>query len=317
MALDPQIEYVLGLVEKAGFPEFCDLGPEAARELFEATAPKLDIRPENVFRVEDRFIPGLPDPIPLRIYTPREPAAGEQLPILVYLHGGGFVVGSLDSYDSLCRALANRADCIVVSVDYRLAPEHKFPAAVEDCVEALNWVAENAGEFDGDAARIAIAGDSAGGNLAAVTAIVARDDEAPALCSQILVYPVAAGTPDSYSHHAFAEKLLLTRRNILWFYDQYLNGPEEATDPRFAPLETVDLSGLPPTLLIVAGYDPLRDEGLAYGERLRLAGVDVTVSNYEGMIHGFLTMSDAVDQGKVAIDQICATLRAAFAPAEG
>ena len=315
MALDPQVEFVLGLIEKSGYPELCDMEPEEARAFFDAQAPKLDIRPENVFRVEDRFIPGPDQPIPLRIYTPRQPVAGERLPLLVYLHGGGFVVGSLDSYDSLCRALANRVDCVVVSVDYRLAPEHKFPAAVEDCIEALNWVAENADEIDGDAARLAIAGDSAGGNLAAVTAIAARDDGGPSLCCQVLVYPVAAGTPDSFSHHAFAEKRLLTRRNILWFYEQYLNGPEDAKNPRFAPLETPDLAGLPPTLLIVAGHDPLRDEGLAYGERLRQAGVAVTLHNYEGMVHGFLTMSDVIDKGGEAIEEASRTLREAFATA--
>ena len=171
MALDPQIEYVLDLVEKAGYPELCDLTPEAAREQFDATAPKLDARPQNVFRVEDRFIPGPAGAIPVRIYTPRETAEGETLPVLAYLHGGGFVVGSLDSYDSLCRVLANFTECIVVSVDYRLAPEHKFPAAVEDCIAALDWIDTNAEEFDGDPDRLALAGDSAGGNLAAVTAI--------------------------------------------------------------------------------------------------------------------------------------------------
>lgn len=312
MTLDPQAQFVLELVEKANYPELCDLPPEEAREMFEATAPKLAVRPENVFRVEDRYIPGLADPIPLRIYTPAEPAAGERFPVLVYLHGGGFVVGSLDSYDSTCRVLANRSGCIVVSVDYRLAPEHKFPAAVEDCVEALNWVAENAEEIDADPARMAIAGDSAGGNLAAVTTVVARDDGGPALQLSVLIYPVAAGTPNSYSHHAFAEKHFLTRRTILWFYEQYLNGPDDAADPRFAPLETPDLSGLPPTLLIVAGYDPLRDEGLAYGERLRQAGVEVTVSNYEGMLHGFVTMADVVDKGMEAIDEISDALRKTF-----
>lgn len=312
MTLDPQAQFVLELVENANLPELCDLPPGEAREMFEATAPKLAVRPENVFRVEDRYIPGLADPIPLRIYTPVELAAGERLPVLVYLHGGGFVVGSLDSYDSTCRVLANRSGCIVVSVDYRLAPEHKFPAAVDDCVEALNWVAENAEEIDADPERMAIAGDSAGGNLAAVATVVARDDGGPALQLSVLIYPVAAGTPNSYSHHAFAEKHFLTRRTILWFYEQYLNGPDDAADPRFAPLETPDLSGLPPTLLIVAGYDPLRDEGLAYGERLRQAGVEVTISNYEGMLHGFITMADVVDKGMEAIDEISDALRKTF-----
>ncbi|MBC8241838.1 MAG: alpha/beta hydrolase, partial [Alphaproteobacteria bacterium] len=171
MTLDPQIEYVLGLIEKSPYPELHSVSAAEAREIFEITAPPLNIRPEDVFRTEDRWIDGVEGDIPIRIYTPHEPGLGEKLPILVFYHGGGFVVGSLDSYDNLCRALANRADCIVVSVDYRLAPEHKFPAAVDDALEAYQWVSDHAGELDGDARRMAIAGDSARGNITAVTAL--------------------------------------------------------------------------------------------------------------------------------------------------
>jgi len=312
MTLDPQVETVLGLIEQAGYPEFWELSPEDARALFDATVPKLDIRPESVFRWEERRIPGPGGEIPVRVYTPVEPAVDAPLPVLVYFHGGGFVIGSLDSYDALCRAVANRAGCIVVSVDYRLAPEAKFPAAAEDCLAALDWVHDHADEIDADPTRIAVGGDSAGGNLAAVTALQARDRGGPALRLQLLIYPVLAGEPESESHHAFAEGLLLTRRNLLWFYDHYLNGPADRTDPRFAPLSADDLSALPEALLIVAGYDPLRDEGLAYGERLQAAGVTTEVSNYAGMVHGFVSMADAVDKGLEAIEQCAVVLRRAF-----
>lgn len=312
MAVDPQVQFVLDLVEKAGYPSFHELSPADARAMFDDTAPKLDIRPENVFRWEQRSIPGPEGEIPVRVYVPREAAAGELLPVLVYYHGGGFVIGSLDSYDSLCRAIANRADCIVVSVDYRLAPEHKFPAAVDDCCAALDWVEAMAEELGGDPDRIAIGGDSAGGNLAAVTAINARDNDGPPLVLQVLIYPVLGGAPETASHHDFAVGYLLTRKNILWFYDHYLNDEAELSDPRFAPLLADDLSGLPPTLLIVAGYDPLCDEGLAYGARLKEAGVTVDLARYPGMTHGFVTMSDPIDKGKEAIDQIARALRQAF-----
>ena len=312
MALDPQVEYVLELVAQSPYPEFHTVSAEEARDIFETTAPALNIRPEDVFRTEDRWIEGPGGDIPLRIYTPRQPGAGELLPMLVFYHGGGFVIGSLDSYDSLCRAIANRADCIVVSVDYRLAPEHKFPAAADDALEAYQWVSDHAEELDGDPRRTAIAGDSAGGNITAVTAIGIRDaGEIPPLL-QILIYPVTGGAPETPSHHEFADGLLLTRANILWFYGQYLDRPEDASDPRFAPLLDDDLSGLPPALVIVAGYDPLRDEGIAYAERLRQAGVQTELTNYEGMVHGFLSLADAVDQGKTAIDQVAAALRDAF-----
>jgi acetyl esterase len=312
MTLDPQIEYVLGLVAKSPYPEFHTLAPARAREIFEDTAAALNIRPEDVHRSEDRLIEGAGGDIPIRIYTPHEPAEGEKPPILVFYHGGGFVIGSLDSYDSLCRALANRAACIVVSVDYRLAPEHKFPAAVDDALEAYQWIADHASELDGDVARMAIAGDSAGGNVAAVTAIGIRDEGDIAPLLQILIYPVTDGTPETPSHHEFAEGRLLTRGNILWFYGHYMTNPEDAKNPRFAPLLAEDLTGLAPALVIVAGHDPLRDEGIAYAERLRQAGVVVELSNYEGMVHGFLSFADAVDQGKAAIEQVAAALRTAF-----
>ncbi len=313
MTLDPQVEYVLGLVEKSPYPEFHTVSPQEAREIFEETAPALNIRPEDVFRSEDRWIEGGNGDIPLRIYTPRQPGAGERLPVLVFYHGGGFVIGSLDSYDSLCRAIANRADCIVVSVDYRLAPEHKFPAAVDDALEAYQWVADHAHELDGDVRRMAIAGDSAGGNVTAVTALGIRDEGDVAPLLQILIYPVLDGTPERPSHHEFAEGKLLTRGNILWFYDHYMNDADDVLNPRFSPILAEDLSGLAPALVIVAGYDPLRDEGIEYAGRLEDAGVKVELSNYEGMVHGFLSIADAVDQGKAGIEHVASALREVFA----
>lgn len=312
MSLDPQIEYVLELVKNAGYPELHELSPADARAQFEQTVTVLDADPADVFDCADRAIDGPHGPIPIRIYTPRQPGPDTPLPVLLWLHGGGFVIGGLESYDSICRSLAIKADCIVVSVDYRLAPEHVFPAAPDDCYAALRWTAAHAHELGGDAQRIAVAGDSAGGNLSAVTAIAARDGGGPDLIFQLLVYPCTAPAPDSASHHDFAEGYLLTRGNIEWFYGLYTPDPTDRQDPRYAPLLCPDLSGLPPALVIVAGYDPLRDEGIAYAERLKEAGVPVELTNYAGMIHGFYSMSGAVDAGREAIDQSAKALRAAF-----
>jgi len=317
MAVDGDIQKILDLIKQAGRPPYREQTLEEARAGYQVMVNLMDPEEEPIHRSQDRSIPGPAGEIPVRVYWPREAGSGETLGVFIYLHGGGFVIGSLDSYDSLCRVLANMAECMVVSVDYRLGPEHKFPAAVDDGLEAYQWVSDHAHELDGDNRRMAIAGDSAGGNVTAVTAIGIRDEgDIPPLL-QVLIYPVAGGAPETPSHYEFAEGLLLTRANILWFYDQYLDQPEDAADPRFAPLLAEDLSGLAPALVIVAGYDPLRDEGIAYAERLHAAGVKVELANYEGMVHGFVSLADAVDQGKVAIDQITAALRDAFAAKNG
>lgn len=312
MPLDPQIEVVINLVKQANAPEFWQLTPDQAREQYLLRTDKLKVR-EPIHKTEDRRIPGPANDIPIRIYQPREPKPGEKLPILVWYHGGGFVIGNLDTHDSACRLLANQADCLVVSVDYRLAPEYKFPAAVEDCEAALKWVAQHAAEIEGDAARIAVGGDSAGANLATVVALLARDMGFPGLVFQLLIYPCVAPEPETPSHHKFAEGYVLTRNTVTWFFKQYLRSRKDENDPRYAPLIADDLSGLPPTLVLVAGYDPLRDEGVEYAKRLVEAGNRVRLSNYEGMIHGFYLMGGAVDAARTAVAESAEMLKAAFA----
>ncbi|HWQ39631.1 MAG TPA: alpha/beta hydrolase [Burkholderiales bacterium] len=311
MPLDPQAQRVIDLVRKANAPEFWQLTPDQAREQYRLRVDKLKVR-EDIHRTEDRRIPGPGSHLPIRIYTPRELKAGEKLPVLVWYHGGGFVIGDLETHDSACRMLANRAECIVVAVDYRLAPEFKFPAAVEDSEAALKWIALHAVEFGGDAQRIAVGGDSAGGNLAAVVAILARNAGHPKLAFQLLVYPAVAPEPETDSHHRFAEGYLLTRRTITWFYRHYLRSPKDANDFRYAPLVADDLSDLPPAFVLVAGYDPLRDEGVEYAKRLIAAGNRVRLTSYEGMIHGFYLMGGAVDAAKRAVDESAEMLRDAF-----
>jgi acetyl esterase len=316
MALDPQAQFVIGLVKQAGLPEFWQLTPAQAREQYRLRVAKLAPK-EPIFRTLERPIPGPGNELAIRIYQPREALAGELFPVLVWYHGGGFMIGDLDTHDSACRMLANQADCLVVAVDYRLAPEFKFPAAVEDSIAALRWVALHAREIGGDPERIAAGGDSAGGNLAAVCALLARNEGHPRLVFQLLVYPCTAPEPEMPSHREFAEGYVLTRNTVTWFYKQYVRSPKEFQDFRFAPLAADDLSNLPPALVIVAGYDPLRDEGVEYARRLIEAGNRVTLVNYEGMVHGFYLMGGAVSAARRAIAQSAAALREAFAPSAG
>ena len=312
MPLDRQAEIILGLVKSANLPELWQLTPAQAREQYMLRVAKLATK-EPVFRSFDRRIPGPGQDLTIRVYEPREAKPGEKLPVLLWFHGGGFVIGNLDTHDHACRALATQAECLVVAVDYRLAPECKFPAAVDDCMAALRWLALHAVEIGGDPSRIAVGGDSAGANLATVCAIVARNDGYPKLAHQLLIYPCTAPEPETPSHRKFAEGYLLTRNTITWFYKQYLRSPRESNDFRFAPLVAEDLSSLPPVLVLVAGYDPLRDEGVDYAKRLIEAGNRVTLVNYEGMIHGFLLMGGAVDGAKRALRQAAEALREAFA----
>lgn len=261
-------------------------------------------------RVEDRTIPGPGGALPVRLYTP---AGSGPFPMLVWFHGGGWVVGDVESADPTARHLAVGAGCVVVSVDYRLAPETKFPGAAEDCYAATRWAVAHAAEIHGDAERLAVGGDSAGGNLAAAVTLMARDQRGPALAFQLLVYPVTHCNYATKSYQAYAEGHLLSRASMQWYWDMYLHTPADAQNPYAAPLVASDLSGLPPALVLTAECDPLCDEGAAYAQRLSAAGVPTTYSCYGGMIHGFFGMPAVLDKGKQAVAEASAALRQAFA----
>jgi len=307
--LDPQAEALLQQMAQMNMPPLHTLTPAQAREMMRGMAA-LSGEPEVVANVENLTIPGPGGQIPVRIYTPR---GDGPFPILVFFHGGGWVICDLDTHDNLCRSLTNRARCVVVSVDYRLAPEHKFPAAVEDAYAATRWVAKNARRINGDPARIAVGGDSAGGNLSAVVAIMARDQDGPGLTYQLLIYPATdISSANTDSHRNYADGYFLTRGDGDWFCGHYLNCEEDRLHHRASPLLAPDLSGLPPALVITAEFDVLRDEGESYAKRLKKAGVPVKCTRYKGMIHGFMSMDGLLSQARTGIDEASAALREAF-----
>jgi acetyl esterase len=310
MPLDPQAKRVLDALAAVTMPDPWTIDPA----VFRAQVREMRVAaPEQpIGAVVDRAFPGPAGELPLRIYTPLERERGA-LPVLVFFHGGGFVIGDLDSHDGTCRALANAARCAVVAVDYRLAPEAKFPAAAEDCYAATCWVGANAAALGVDATRIAVGGDSAGGNLAAVTALVARDRRGPRLVHQLLVYPVIDCAFDTKSYLENAEGYFLTREMMRWFWHHYLEKPEQAADPIASPIRAATLAGVAPATVITAEYDPLCDEGEAYASRLSQAGVPTTLTRYDGVIHGFFGMTNAIDKAQLAVAQAASELRAAFA----
>jgi acetyl esterase len=265
---------------------------------------------EAVHAVEDRVLPGPAGDLPVRIYHPSD---RRPLPVLVFFHGGGFVIGDLETHDRTCRALANRSESIVVAVDYRLAPEHPFPAGVEDACAAVAWVAQHATELGGDPARLAVGGDSAGGNLAAVTTLWARDQGIP-LRFQLLIYPAVDMESDAYpSRDENAKGFMLDREAQEWFVTQYFGAdPPEMTNWRLAPIRASSHAGLPPALVITAEFDPLRDEGAAYAAKLESAGGAATLSCYDGMIHGFVGLSPFVAAAAKAVDEAGAAARQAL-----
>lgn len=265
--------------------------------------------PEEVARVVDATAPGPGGDIPLRIYVP----AGEgPLRTLVFFHGGGWVIGDLDSHDGVCRALANRAGAVVASVGYRLAPEHRFPAAVEDAYAAVVWAAAHIGGYGGDPARLAVGGDSAGGNLAAVVCQTARDQRGPAIGFQLLIYPATDRHDDSPSMRQNARGPLLSRAWMEWFHGFYQSGPDDGMDPRMSPSRAADLSGLPPALVVTAEFDPLRDQGAAYAARMAQAGVRVEHLPVDGLFHGFIQMAGVLDPAREVLDHSGRALRAAL-----
>jgi len=307
MPLDPQARALLDQFVAIGGQPLSSMPVADARHAMEVLA-SMRGEPPPIRSAVDRRIPGPAGEIPVRVYTPNATAP---LPLLVYFHGGGWVLGGLDTHDGVCRALANGAECIVVSVDYRLAPEHKFPAAAEDCYAATRWVAANAAELGGDAQRMAIGGDSAGGNLTAVVALMARDRGGPPLVFQLLIYPVTMAAFDTQSYRDNADGYLLTTADMRWFWNHYLDRANDAANPYASPLMGT-LTGLPPALVITAEFDPLRDEGEQYAHRLEEAGVAARISRYDGMIHGFFGMGHLMDKAKAAVQEACATLRMVF-----
>jgi acetyl esterase/lipase len=310
MPLDPQVQTLLDQAAAAGRPPLRSQTVEESRALMRSMIPVRGPGPE-VRSVANRTIAGTGGDIPVRVYRPE---GRGPFPLLVWFHGGGWVLGDLDTADSTCRSLTVKAGGVVVSVDYRLAPEHPFPAGVDDAYAAASWVASHASEVDGDPGRIAVGGDSAGGNLATVTASQAKRRGGPQFCFQLLVYPVTDGTMDQPSYRDNGEGYQLTADAMEWFYDLYL-GSRDHKDPLASPLyaKVGDLAGLPPALVITAEFDPLRDEGEAYSRRLEEAGVPVKLSRYDGQIHGFFALDTLIDAGRAALDEAAAALREAFA----
>ncbi len=309
MATHPQVQVLLDMMLQMGGADLTDLPLTEARAMFKALSSME--QGEEVDRVDDRHIPGVDGDIPIRVYTPYA-AVGQAHGVLLWFHGGGWVIGDLDTADATCRALANRAGCVVVSVDYRLAPEHQAPAALDDCMTALAWTVENFELLGVDASKVAVGGDSAGGNLAALVCQRVRAEFGPDIDFQLLVYPAADLTLSHPSIEENAEGFFLTKAAIEWFVAHYL-ADADPKDPRVSPLYADVVAGLPPALVITAELDPLRDEGEAYAARLHEAGVPTQLIRYGGQIHGFMSMPGMLDDAKDALARAGAALRAALA----
>ena len=302
MPLDPIVKTLLDQLAAAGGPLMTEMEPPDARVFFEQFAGVMDGEVPALPAVEDRTAAG----IPVRVYRPE---GNGPFPMLVWFHGGGWVIGSVDGADATCRRLAAGAGALVVSVEYCLAPEHPFPAAPEDCYAATVWAVEHAGELGADPARVAVGGDSAGGNLAAVMALLARDRHGPRILLQVLIYPVTNHDFNAASYRENATGFVLSTEDMRWFWRHYLSREEQGREPSASPLLAKSLADLPPALVVTAGCDPLRDEGEAYAVRLRDAGVAVTLTQYSGMFHGFLRMTRILDQSRVLLDEVAGALR--------
>lgn len=307
MPLNPQFKALLDQMAAAGGKPLIELPVAEARAMYRAMQP---VAPQiEVAAVADRRIPGPAGDIPVRIYTP---AGRGPFPILMNFHGGGWVIGDLDTADAQCRDLCRLAGCVVVSVDYRLAPEYPFPAAADDCYAATQWAAANAAAINGDPRRLAVGGDSAGGNLAAVVSLMARDRKGPAIAFQLLVYPVTNADYGTASYRENADGYLLTRASMEWFWNHYCPTDAAKANPYASPARASSLANLPPALVLTAEFDPLRDEGEAYAAALRKAGVSAECVRYDGLIHGFFAMSHVVPAGRPGMEKAAATLRRVF-----
>ena len=307
--IDPQAKAFLDDIESLNLPPFHSLTADKARAMVAADGDPSG-PPEPVAKIEDRTVVGPECEIPIRVYVPE--GAGP-FPVFLYYHGGGWVLGEVSTHDGICCQIANAVGCLVVSVDYRLAPENKYPAAVEDAYAATQWVAQNAPAINGDPGRIAVGGDSAGGNLAAAVCLMARDRASFQPSMQVLIYPITDHNLDTPSYRDNAQGYFLTRDTMRWFWQCYLARQQDGDQQYASPLRAVDLSRLPAALVITAEYDPLRDEGEAYANRLRQAGVPVTLTRYEGMIHAFIRRTGMFDKAKLAMREVCDSLRQAFA----
>jgi acetyl esterase len=310
VALRPEIRALLDQQAASGRPPLHRQSVAQARAFHTQDAAPLNGEAVPVAAVADRAVPGPGGDLPVRVYTPEGEAP---FPIVVFFHGGGWVVGTLDTYDPLCRALAAAVPAVVVSVGYRLAPEHRWPAAVEDAYAATLWASRHAAELGGAQHRLAVAGDSAGGNLAAVVALGARDRGGPAIAVQLLVYPALDAAGDTGSWREHAEGFYLTAAGMRWYWDHYLGGADGAA-PDASPLRAAFLGGLPPALVVTADHDVLRDEGEAYAARLREAGVAADVHRVEGVVHGFLRWRAVTGAADAALQGAAAALRSALAP---
>ena len=312
--LHPQAKALLKLMEERGVPPTHTLSPPDARRFYLERRHVTQPPPPDVGEVKSLQATGPHGAIAMRLYRPLTPGDGPA-PVLVYFHGGGWVIGDLDTHDTLCRQLANGAGIVVVAVDYRMGPEHRFPAAVDDCIAATRWVHSHAAELGLHAGRIAVGGDSAGGNLAAVVALALRGDAGAKLAYQLLIYPATDMRRGAPSHTHNGQGYLLTRDTMNYFHDHYIADPAHDHDWRASPLLHPDLSGLPPALVLTAGYDPLRDEGLQYAQALTEAGSRCTHLCFERQIHGFILMGRVIDEANTAVAICAAELRRELNPA--
>lgn len=304
MSLDPVLGELIRQMNEAGGPALNEMSPVDAREMYRGMQEALPFH--EVHQVTDEDADG----VQVRIYRP---SADRSLPCLVFFHGGGWVIGDLETHDSVCRQLANQVQCVVIAVDYRLAPEHPYPAALEDCYHTVQWAVDNAHRLDIDPTRVAVGGDSAGGNLAACVCLKSRQEGGPPISFQLLIYPVTDTAMDTSSYEENREGYLLTRDSMSWFMEQYLGtASDNRLDPLAAPLRAPDFSNLPGACIITAEFDPLRDEGEHLAARLDSSGVHASLRHFDGMIHGFFGMTHLVEGARDAMDFASRELRDAF-----
>jgi acetyl esterase len=312
MPLDPLLKGFLDQLQAQPQPRLWELEPQPAREMFAALMQAVSTKDVPIGKVTNFVIPGPVGDIPARSYLPVA-AGSEPQPTLVFFHGGGFVIGNIETHDSLCRMLSAHSACRVISVDYRLAPEHRFPAAVEDAFAAARWIETNASQLGVDANRLAIGGDSAGANLAAAVCHLARDAGAPTLDYQMLLFPATHIDADTNSRRANADDVFMDARTLAWFFGHYFEPEGNRADPRVSPLLAQNFAGLPPAYVMVAGYDPLHDEGVAYAEKLRAAGVEVTLDDYPDLTHDFIYLQAVLPQAADALCKVAGALKEALA----